>query len=676
MSDIEQVLQESLLALESGVPLEQVLARLPANSEEVAGLIRTAAAVRTTDHPSPSAEKVNAATERAFQTSLASQQSSRSKNPSQRGGNLWLFPAFGFLIFIVIGCIIFSFSTGVFLKGPGSVQAALLTDVTGLVEKAPSADSSAWTSVSSGTRITAGQRIRTDVSSYVTLVFYEGSRTLIGPNSDVTISKLDGGWGGSLQVLLTENAGATTSEVVPFNGKNSSFVIRTPSGDATVHGTHFNVYVTSSGLSRYSVITGEVAVKNTASQVNLQAGQAATSLSGEDTINASYQFSVQGELTFIEGSTWTVNNVQFTITKNTVIIGTPAIGDLVTVQGRILKGDWIADQVELAEDETTSATFSGLVDSMGQNDWVVGGITVEITGTTQISDGIQLKDPVEVTYNPQADGTRLAQRIELLQFAPVPSAKPELGFKPSGLSVKSCEETTTIPATLINHGPKPGDDANDVTLSYVIDKGGEFVDQVTLTPTDFLSVGPGKTAPFDIQVDFTPDWLSAKNGSEVKLHIIITHETNRPDHLNARLNVSIQNSCNKENEATGTPTITPTPTLTPTPTPTGTLPPSPTPTFTPTPTATPSESPTPVPARCENQPNPKAYKLANYYQVPVEEIVGWFCQGFGFGEIDLAYSLAREANVPVASVFDLRKSGLGWGQIKHQLLGKPGNNKP
>jgi hypothetical protein len=57
----------------------------------------------------------------------------------------------------------------------------------------------------------------------------------------------------------------------------------------------------------------------------------------------------------------------------------------------------------------------------------------------------------------------------------------------------------------------------------------------------------------------------------------------------------------------------------------------------------------------------------------VDEIVGWFCQGFGFGEIDLAYSLARNANVPVSTVFDLRKSGLGWGEIKKQLGGLPGN---
>jgi hypothetical protein len=37
--------------------------------------------------------------------------------------------------------------------------------------------------------------------------------------------------------------------------------------------------------------------------------------------------------------------------------------------------------------------------------------------------------------------------------------------------------------------------------------------------------------------------------------------------------------------------------------------------------------------------------------VPTEEIIEWFCQGFGSGEIDLAYSLEDEAYAPVGQVF-------------------------
>jgi len=66
-------------------------------------------------------------------------------------------------------------------------------------------------------------------------------------------------------------------------------------------------------------------------------------------------------------------------------------------------------------------------------------------------------------------------------------------------------------------------------------------------------------------------------------------------------------------------------------------------------------------------PHPKGQKLADEYGVPYAEIMGWFCQRFGFGEIDLAYGLARTYNVTPEQLFNLRRTGLGWGQIKNML---------
>jgi len=315
---------------------------------------------------------------------------------------------------------------------------------------------------------------------------------------------------------------------------------------------------------------------------------------------------------------------------------------------------------------------------MSATNWVISGVTVQITSTTQISAGIVLNDPVKVSFIVLPDGTRQAQQIELLQAAPRPSAKPQLGFKPSGLSTSSCTATISVPAVLINHAGQAGDSANDVELGFIVEQGAEFINQVTLTPATFAVVEPGQSISFTIDVSYNPTWLTAQKGSLVKLRIFIAREMNRPDHLNARLNVVLKNNCKGPEKPTRTPTTTPTPTplvsptVTPTPTPTltGTLP-TPTPTLTPTVTPTPES--TEIGARCANLPNPKAIKLANFYGVPVDEIVGWFCQGFGFGEIDLAYSLARNANVPVSTVFDLRISGLGWGEIKKQLGGMPGN---
>ena len=47
--------------------------------------------------------------------------------------------------------------------------------------------------------------------------------------------------------------------------------------------------------------------------------------------------------------------------------------------------------------------------------------------------------------------------------------------------------------------------------------------------------------------------------------------------------------------------------------------------------------------------------------------MGWFCQHYGFGEIDLAYGLSNETGVSVTDTFALKAGGMGWGNIKKAL---------
>jgi len=125
---------------------------------------------------------------------------------------------------------------------------------------------------------------------------------------------------------------------------------------------------------------------------------------------------------------------------------------------------------------------------------------------------------------------------------------------------------------------------------------------------------------------------------------------------------------------TATVTVTPTATATPTATPTLTATEPVTPTATPTLTPTPGTQPTA--ANCTGaNPQPKGKSLATQYGVPYQEIMGWFCQGYGFGEIDQAYGLSGQSGQPVTHIFELRKSGLGWGEIKKQV-GQGGGKPP
>jgi hypothetical protein len=59
--------------------------------------------------------------------------------------------------------------------------------------------------------------------------------------------------------------------------------------------------------------------------------------------------------------------------------------------------------------------------------------------------------------------------------------------------------------------------------------------------------------------------------------------------------------------------------------------------------------------------------MAGGDQAKYDQIMDWFCNDhFGFGEIDRMYTLSETYGVSLTTLFDMRISGLGWGQIKKQ----------
>ena len=68
------------------------------------------------------------------------------------------------------------------------------------------------------------------------------------------------------------------------------------------------------------------------------------------------------------------------------------------------------------------------------------------------------------------------------------------------------------------------------------------------------------------------------------------------------------------------------------------------------------------------QPPTEITQLAKEHHVPQEELVAWFCRGFGVGEIVEAYRLAAETGRAVDSIFAMREAGIGWGAIRRELL--------
>ncbi len=566
--DLNETLQASLADIEHGLPLEEVLKGLPVESQELVPLICLAAATRSVSHPVMRPEIAHAQQSRVAHAARAARGDSprpalwgwlaKPRNALALGGGL------AFVLVVIAAAV----GINMLLNGDGMGKVARLADVSGLVEAAPSAESEDWHFVSADEPLQEGQRIRTYADSTVTLAYYEGSRTLVGPNSDLVVQALSGS-GNALQVLLAQSSGLTSNAVVPLRGNGSYFHIDTPAGLVSVQGTSFNVDVIPGGEVLFEVVYGKVQVKNDVSEVILLSGQATTALPGADIADPGYQFNLTGKVESIQksvqGELWKVSGVEFSVTSSTEVLGSYPVGNWVRVKGRILEtGEWVANRIEPAQNEKLKATFTGVIESIPGTPgvWKIGGHEVMVTKETEVDAEVKVTSPVEVSFVVQPDGSWLAKEIELLD-----EEKPE--------------PTAT---------PTPSE-----------------------TPTD-----------------------------------------------------------------TPTPTFTPTPagTLTPTPTPTATFTPSPTFTGTPataTPTPTMTVTSTVMPknenSRCDNRTNmqPEGLRLAARYHVTYEEIMAWFCKGFGFGEIDLAYGLSQASNIPVAEIFSMRTNGMGWGNIKKAI---------
>jgi hypothetical protein len=154
-------------------------------------------------------------------------------------------------------------------------------------------------------------------------------------------------------------------------------------------------------------------------------------------------------------------------------------------------------------------------------------------------------------------------------------------------------------------------------------------------------------------------WSTAPKDSQVKLRVYIAAASNRSDHLEGRLTITIKAGCAPEE----TPSVTQT--LAVSPTSSETMQVTPTGSGTPELTATPATTPTAVVTQDVGQctganPHPTGMKLAQRYGVSYAEIMHWFCDyHYGFGEIDLAYSLSRQYGKPVEEIFAMRASGMG-----------------
>jgi hypothetical protein len=665
MSKQDERLEEKLNALEEGEQQGDVMAG-SSNSSELKSLVNLVASIRNLRHPEQDQQTVQ--TEKRKIISAA-----REKNPANKPTRstktkgftgLWLFaPAVAGVALIVLMVFVLAAGAGLYFSGPRGAQAATLIEASGVLEVSNSGLAGDWYQVANGDRVRSGQRLRTGNESWVTLEFFDGSQMTLAPNTDVVLNNVDGDWGDELRVELIQNQGETNHQVIPLQGDEATYQVFTPSGEASVRGTSFSVLVEDSGISLFTVEDGEVLVSNDGYETNLAAGQSVVTELGVAMDAPSYQFSLQGQLGPKSGNTRSVAGVQFTVLGWTLFVGNPQDGDFVEVEGQInKKGEWIADRVTKLDDPVPSAgTLTGVVTSAGLDGLSIDGhpFTV-VDAILEVAVG----DLVRVTFTIDGEVWTVTT-LEILESAQAPDqiddtdgvTEPDIDgqqglvFVPEEFEESACDSVPSKEFTLWYRS----DSQDPITvndLGFEILKGGEHLDSangVQFNPSGPYVIDPQAQEPEVPFITITVNFLlsggatSLPPDSEIKIRVYPIVDPAIQDVEMGEFKIELKCEGQKDEEA-------------------------------------PTEK---EGHYCTNREDkhPKALKLVEEYSDsgkldlgddPYGLIMDWFCiNRYGFGEIDLMLGLSYEYPVDYWDVFDLRETGLGWGQIKRHLADEP-----
>lgn len=69
--------------------------------------------------------------------------------------------------------------------------------------------------------------------------------------------------------------------------------------------------------------------------------------------------------------------------------------------------------------------------------------------------------------------------------------------------------------------------------------------------------------------------------------------------------------------------------------------------------------------------HPEARRMAEEYDVPSEEIMGWFCAAFGFGDIRRGLRMNAETGWELVEILPMLREGMDWEAIRIEVGASP-----
>lgn len=188
-------------------------------------LIKLASEINNLSHPKP---KLDARV--AARQIMAKNDTVPIRQPRKKPSSFFdqLIPAAGFLtigLVILIVAIVLT-GIGVYIAGADNARAATLVDGTGIVYVSqPDADGE-WILAAQGGKIRAAQGIQTGDDSWAVLEFHEGTQVVLYPDTSVEVIEINGSPGKKLQDVLFRESGKTSHFVVPFQNKESYYLVQ------------------------------------------------------------------------------------------------------------------------------------------------------------------------------------------------------------------------------------------------------------------------------------------------------------------------------------------------------------------------------------------------------------------------------------------------------------------
>jgi hypothetical protein len=131
------------------------------------------------------------------------------------------------------------------------------------------------------------------------------------------------------------------------------------------------------------------------------------------------EFEFSGVISAIQVNYWIVADKTVRITLQTKIKGIFNLGDRAEVEALVaVDGSLTAREIKSAEDkieERNELEFTGVVEQINADRWVVGGRVIFLTALTEIKDAIGLNDLVQIEGVLKEDGSVTAIEIKLVE---------------------------------------------------------------------------------------------------------------------------------------------------------------------------------------------------------------------------------------------------------------------